>query len=200
MTARTLFSTLFASLVVFMALPGNGFAGGAKQPPMIFSTDMSGGDLQFLATAAEQGLLQATLGVLAADHAKSSEVKEYGQTLAKHHAVQNERIKLLAIKKGVTLPSGLNPHQNAIAEKLSKLDGLKFDKAYLEEVIQDQQAYAMVFQQATQSSDPEIKSFATASLVEIKQNLALLRKMTGIARPDPTPVRFRVIAPEPEKN
>lgn len=218
MKARLLFPISFAILAAIMALPGNGLASGAKQPPVVFSTDLSGGDLQFLTSAAEQGLLQATLGVLAADHAKSSEVRDYGQTLATHHATQNEQIKLLAIKKGVAIASRLTPRQNTVAEKLSKLDGLKFDKAYLEEVIQDQQAYAAVFEKAAQSDDPDIKSFVMKSLPEIRHNLELLKKMTGFAptgeasphfrtdtapTPAPSPdgsLHFRGSTPDPNKN
>lgn len=156
-------------------------AGEPKAPPVLFSTDISGGDLQFLTSAAEQGLYQASLAALAADHAKSSEVKEFGETLAKHYAGQNERLKLIAMKKGLTIPSKLSANQNASAAKLAHLQGLKFDKAYMEEMVQDQQTYVALFEQATQSHDAEIKSFATASLPGLKQHLELVRKITGIA-------------------
>jgi len=184
MIARTSLSLFLALTFAFFALPGAGFAADAKNPPMIFTTDVSGGDLKFLSSAAEQGLLLATLGVLAADHAKSSEVKDYGQALAKNHATQNERIKLLTIRKGITTPSaGLTKKQNKIADELSKLEGLKFDKAYLEEMVQELQVYAATFELATQSRDPEIKSFATLALPNVKKDLALVRQMTGMAAP-----------------
>jgi len=195
--------SLLCTFLAMVAVAVNGaFAAdptdaSARNQSPFFSTDLSGGDLQFLTSAAQQGLLQATLGVLAADHASSSEVKEFGQNLAKHHAAQNERIKLLAIKKGVTLPSGLTPRQNKTADSLSKLEGLKFDKAYLEEVVSDQQDYIAVFEEGTLSRDPEIKAFATTSLPGLKQNLALVKKMAVIAPDGGAGLHFRVGAPSP---
>jgi len=182
-------------LSLYIAFVSRGVAGDApKKPAMIFSTDMSGGDLQFLNSATEQGLFQATLGALAASRAKSAEVKEFGQTIAKHHATQNEQIKLIAIKKGFTLPTGLTQQQNATTDKLAKLQGLKFDKAYMEEMVQGQQSYVTIFEQAAQSHDADIKSFAIASLPVLRQHLALVRDITGVSPRSGSTLHFRTDA------
>ena len=190
MTVRRLLPCLF-----FAAFACMGTAADApKKPALIFSTDMSGGDLQFLNSATEKGLFQAALGALAASHAKSDEVREFGQTIAKHHAAQNEQIKLIAIKKGLSLPAGLTRQQNAAVDKLAKLQGLKFDKAYMQEMVQDQQDYVTIFEQATQSQDADIKSFAIASLPALKKHLALVRNITGVAPRSGSGFHFRTDA------
>ena len=184
--------------VLLIAGACEGFAGDpVKKPSEIFNTDLSGGDLQFLNSAAVQGMVQVALGSLGADHAQSSEVKDFAQTIAQHHAGQNEQIKLIAMKKGVLIPSSLSPKQNAVADRLSRLQGLKFDKAYMEEMINQQQAYEVIFEQATQSRDDDIKSFAVAELPAIKEHLALVRNITGIAPVSAGAPHFRIGIPGP---
>ncbi|MGB8354777.1 MAG: DUF4142 domain-containing protein [Chthoniobacteraceae bacterium] len=202
MTPRLVLPLFLASLAVVAAhgaIASDPTDASARRPAF-FSTDVSGGDLQFLKSAAEQGTLQATLGVLAADHASSSEVKDFGEALAKHHTTQNERIKLLALKKGVTITNGLNLQQNKIASSLSKLNGLKFDKAYMEEIINDQQTDITIFEEGALSHDPEIKAFATTALPGLRKNLDLVKKMAGIAPEGGAGVHFRVVAPAPSSS
>lgn len=197
MSMRLLFPAIF-SLAIFSAAQ-NGQAGDEKKPPLIISADISGNDLQFLRSASEQGLLEANLGELAEMRAQSSEVKIFGQTLAKYHATQNEQLKLLAIKKGVTVPASLNPRQSSLAERLTKLQGLKFDKAYMEEMIVEQQNYDALFEQATQSGDPDIKSFVNTALPSIKQHLALVRNITGVSPRAGTVPHFKIEVGDPAK-
>ena len=162
----------------------------AKKPPLI-SSDLSGGDMQFLTSAAEQGNVQAALGELAVTHAQSPDVKAFGQALAKENAVQSEQIKLIAINKGLALPESLIPKKNSAAAKLEKLKGLKFDKAYVEEMLTQLQNYEAIFEHATQSEDPDIKSLATSALPAIKQRLAFLNHTAGNPSATSTP-HFRV--------
>jgi putative membrane protein len=189
-------SILFSLLLI--APFRHGDAQDAKKPALITS-DLSGGDLQFLVSASEQGRVQAELGELAVTHAESSDVKTFGQALAKENAVQSEQIKLLAINKGLTLPENLNPEKNPAARKLEKLKGLKFDKAYVEEMLVQLQNDDAIFERGTQSRDPDIKAFAASVAAVIKQHLAFLSHAAGNAPPvasSPTP-HFRVNVGDP---
>jgi putative membrane protein len=194
MNARHIPPVLF-SLLMFLSFR-DGFAQTAKKPP-IFSSDLSGGDMQFLVSASQQGQLQAVLGALAGSHAESADVKAFGITLAKENAVQNEQIKLMAIRKHFTLPENPEAEKNPSAVKLQKLQGLKFDKAFILEMLTQEQNYADIFERATLSQDPDIKAFAAATLPVIKQHLAFLGHSTGKA-PSGTPTpHFRVNVGDP---
>jgi putative membrane protein len=194
MKARRLPPILFSLIILASSREAN--AQAANKPP-VFSSELSGGDMQFLVTATQQGQVQAALGELAETHAESADVKTFGQTLAKENAIQSEQIKLIAIKKGFTLPENLSSEKNATIGKLEKLKGLKFDKAYMQEMLQQEQNYAAIFEKATQSGDPDIKSFAEVALPAIQQHLAFLNHTTGNAAPSGTPVHFRVNAGNP---
>lgn len=193
MKARRLPTILFSSLLIVSFRDGN--AQDTKRPPLI-SSDLSGGDMQFLISASEQGNVQAALGELAVTHAQSADVKAFGQALAKENAVQSEQIKLIAINKGLALPENLSPKKNPTTGKLEKLKGLKFDKAYVEEMLLQLQNYAAIFDKATQSRDPDIKSFATGALPTIKEHLAFLSHTTGNAPASGATPHFRVSVPD----
>lgn len=171
-----------AALLLCLAMPVAHLRADSPKKPL-FSSDLSGGDMQFFSSAMQQGTLQASLGQLAVARAQSSEVKTFGQTLMREQALQNEQVRLLAIKKGFTLPENGNTNKNPIADKLSKLQGLKFDKAYMEEMYLQQQSYVTIFEQASQSRDPDIKAFATATLPTLRQHLAFLKGTTATAPP-----------------
>ncbi len=196
MKARRLAPILFSLLLLVSSREAN--AQAVKKPPM-FSSDLSGGDMQFLVAATQQGQTQAALGELAETHAESADVKAFGQTLARENAIQSEQIKLIAIKKNFTLPENLAPEKSPVTGKLEKLQGLKFDKAYMQEMLQQEQNYAAIFEKAAQSGDLDIKSFAESVLPAIKQHLAFLDHTTGNAAaiPSKTPVHFRVEVGDP---
>lgn len=185
MKASRIITILFASLLVVPLDAGH--AQDARKPGLITS-DLGGVDMQFLVAATEQGRVQAELGELAVTHAQSPDVITFGRALAKENAVQSEQIKLLAINKGLNLPENLNPPKNATAAKLDKLKGLKFDKAYVQEMLVQMQKCETIFEGGTQSHDPDIKAFAVSTLPVIKQHLAFLYHTTGAAPPSsPTP-------------
>ena len=165
MKARRLTTILFLLLPV--AALRSGHAQDTKKPGLITS-DLGGVDMQFLVAATEQGRVQAELGEIAVTHAQSPDVVTFGRALAKENAVQSEQIKLLAINKGLDLPENLNPPKNAAAAKLDKLKGLKFDKAYVQEMLVQMQKCETIFEGGLQSHDPDIKAFATSTLPVIK--------------------------------
>jgi putative membrane protein len=175
------------------------WAADQKRPQMLFNTDLNGGDLQFLMSAAEQGLVQTGLVDLAKSHARSSEVKDFIEVLGKQRAEQNEQIKRLADGMGIVLSVTLTKQESAAIEKLGKLEGLKFDKAFMEEMTKRQQDYASLFEQKTQSEDSHIKAFVTATLPVIKQQLALARNISGISPRAGTQPHFRTGNATPAK-
>jgi putative membrane protein len=181
----TLFFTPVAGLTPTHAADSNPSGG------VIFSTDLGGNELQFLNQAAAQGVMQANLGELIAGHAQSSEVKALAQTLAEQIGSQNEAVRLVAIKKGLTVPSSPNSRQKATLNKLAALDGLKFDKGSMLEMVQEQQDYVDLFEKGTLSQDTDIHALAVKLLPEVKQQLSLLRKLTGAAPRTGSATNFR---------
>lgn len=181
------------SFVIFVFIFGTlSQAQESRKTAPLFSTDLAGGDLQFLTSVGEQGMLLANMSELAANRAQSAEVKKLGHAVAGQYASQNEQVKLVAIKKGITIPSAPNSFQKAQLDKLAATEGLKFDKAYMEEMTRQQQSYLALFEQTGRTTDPDIKSLVEKLMPVVKQQLSLFRSMTGTAPRGAATPRFRI--------
>jgi len=154
----------------------------AQTPPLsLLTTDMSGSDLEFLNTAAEEGLGQAALGDLASKRADAGPIKTLGEALSKDHATEGEGLKRLAAEKRVSLPATVSPRQKQIDRKLAMLAGEKFNKACMDQVIEVQQRQIAAYEAGARSEDADIRKFAEKSLPPLKEHLLLAKKIAGIA-------------------
>lgn len=107
-------------------------------------------------------------GKLGAQRAQSKEVRDYGTMLAQVHTEVRQKGRDLAKKLGVTpaLPRGdQSAQQHAAAmEKLGKLNGAEFDRAFL----QHEQAYHTAVLNAVKTTllpaiqNQELKDFVTS--------------------------------------
>ena len=79
-----------------------------------------------------------------------------------------------------------------MAARLDKLNGPKFDKVLMEEIIAVNQKAVATYEAALNSSDEEIKAFANEGLALATEKLMLANKMSGTGRrSDPLPA-FRI--------
>jgi len=131
----------------------------------------------FMHEAAIGGLAEVELGRLASEKASSDEVKQFGQRMVTDHGKANTELKTLAAKKGVTLPTDLDAKHKQTVEKLSKLSGAAFDRAYMDEMRKDHKKDVSEFREQSMSgSDPEIKSWAAATLPTLQEHMQLAER------------------------
>ncbi len=90
-------------------------------------------DKKFLKDAAMGGMLEMELGKLATQKASSDEVKQFGQKMMDDHTRANDDLKQLAAKENVKIPDSIDSRHQARIDKLSKLSGPQFDKAYMKD-------------------------------------------------------------------
>ena len=169
--------------IVALASTASAWAAPTAQPPplSLFTSDMSGSDLEFLNTAAEEGLRQAALGDLASKRAEAGPIKTFGEALSKDHAAEGADLKRLAAEKQVSLPATVSPRQKQIDRKLAMLTGEKFNKACMDQVIEVQQRQIDAYEEGARSEDADIRTFAEKSLPPLKEHLLLAKKIAGIA-------------------
>src|SRR5581483_255211 len=98
---------------------------------------ISSADKTFITKAAEGGLAEVELGQLAKDKAQDPKVKEFGDRMVTDHTKANDELKSLASQKGVTLPTEVSAKDKAEKDRLSKLSGDQFDRAYMKYMVQD---------------------------------------------------------------
>lgn len=128
----------------------------------------------FMKEAAQGGLAEVTLGQMATSQAESKEVKDFGQRMVTDHSKANEELKKLAALEGVTLPTKMDDNAQATQQRLAKLSGAAFDRAYMEEMVKDHRKDVSDFQQqASRGDDPEVKNWAAQTLPTLEKHLDL---------------------------
>jgi len=75
-------------------------------------------DQHFMMKAAQGGMAEVQLGKLATQNASSQAVKDFGQKMVDDHSKANDELKGLAARKNVTLPTSLDPQDQATMDRL----------------------------------------------------------------------------------
>jgi len=94
-------------------------------------TSVPAADRQFVIKAAQGGAAEVKLGQLAQDKGSNQAVKDFGKQMVTDHSAANDELKSIASGKGITLPDTLNSKDQALYDRLSKMSGDQFDKAYI---------------------------------------------------------------------
>jgi putative membrane protein len=161
---------------------------GAAAMAALLTTSLSAADLAksdeaFMKKAASGGMAEVKLGEVAKEKGSRKDVKDFGAMMAGDHGKANEELKSLAQKKGVTLPPGPTGKHEAAVNKLSKLSGEEFDKAYIDEMVKDHENAVKEFEQVSGSAkDADVKAFATKTLPTLKTHLERIRAIKGGAK------------------
>jgi len=141
-------------------------------------TPMKPAERKFVMDAAEGGMAEVELGKLAKDKGSSDGVKQFGQRMFDDHSKANDELKKIASSKTITLPDSLDAKHKATIDRLSKLSGADFDRAYIKEMVKDHEQDVKEFQRESQSgSDPEIKDFAAKTLPTLQDHLRQIKEL-----------------------
>ncbi|MGE5640062.1 MAG: DUF4142 domain-containing protein [Clostridia bacterium] len=108
---------------------------------------------------AEADMAEVAAGKLAAEKAKSDDVKKFGQQMQDDHGQNLSEVQKLAQAKGIDLPSQPKKKDQALAKKLESQSGDRFDKAYMDAMVKDHKEDVKKLNAAAKSAkDPEIKA------------------------------------------
>jgi putative membrane protein len=136
------------------------------------ASGMSAADAAFAKEAAIGGMAEVELGNLAKEKAASSDVKQFGERMAADHSKANDELKQWAQQKNVTLPAALDAKHTALRDRLAKLSGAAFDKAYMHEMVLDHQQDVAAFKkESTSGTDADLKAWAGKTLPTLQDHL-----------------------------
>ncbi len=133
---------------------------------------LSSSDKQFLDKAAQGGAAEVELGQLAEQKSQDPKVKAFGERMVTDHTKANDKLQSLAQSKGITLPTQPNAKDKAEKQRLTKLSGEQFDKAYMNYMVKDHTKDVSEFRKESQSAkDPDVRSFASTTLPTLESHL-----------------------------
>lgn len=137
-------------------------------------------DKKFAKDVALTAMVEVELGKLAAQKASREDIKQLGQKIVDNHAKANDQLKEVAGKENIPIPDALDSKHQSRVDKLSKLSGENFDKAYVKEELKDHQAEVRDFSAEAQSgSDPNVRQFASNMLPTLQQELAMVKNLNN---------------------
>ena len=131
-----------------------------------------GSDQHFVMEAAKGGLAEVELGKVASQKASNDQVKKFAQRMVDDHGKANDELKSLAQNKNITLPTQVDPKDKAFEDRLSKLSGEQFDRAYMQHMLADHRKDVNAFRMESKSGkDPDVKSWAAKTLPTLEEHL-----------------------------
>jgi putative membrane protein len=135
-------------------------------------------DNTFAMKAASGGMSEVKLGQLAAEKGTNPAVKQFGERMVSDHSKANDELKSVASQNNMTLPTDVSKTDAAVYERLSKLSGTEFDKAYAREMVKDHEQDIAEFQkESTTGKNPAVKEFASKTLPTLQSHLQEARQM-----------------------
>jgi putative membrane protein len=135
-------------------------------------------DRSFVAKAASGGMAEVKLGKLAEEKGSSQSAKDFGKGMVEDHSKTGDQLKEVAKEENIDLPSDLNTTDQAQYDRLSKLSGAAFDRAYAKAMVDDHTKDVSEFQhEGKTGKDDAIKEFASKTTPTLEDHLKQAREM-----------------------
>jgi putative membrane protein len=155
-----------------MSDSNSGSHSGSSMSSSSTKSNLSLSDKKFVRDAAQGGMAEVELGKLATEKASSDDVKKFGQRMVDDHTKAADQLKQVASSEGIQLPQGLSAKDKLTEERLSKLSGEQFDKAYMADMVKDHTQDVTEFQHESHSGkDAAVKNFASQTLPTLEDHL-----------------------------
>jgi putative membrane protein len=108
----------------------------------------------FISEMTVVGLTEVRLGQMAAERGERANVKAFGQMMIKDHSAANAELAKVAAELKIVPPTDIDKQHSELVERLSKLNGAEFDRAYLMAMVDGHQAVAAQLREWTTASRP----------------------------------------------
>jgi len=163
--------SLLSFTAILGALAVSGLSGATSD------TAISAADSHFAMKAAAGGMAEVKLGELALKNASSQDVKTFAQMMVDDHTKANDKLKQIASKDNINLPTSVEVKDQATYDRLSKLQGAAFDKAYMQDMVKDHKTDVAEFQkEANSGKNPDVKGFASETLPTLQHHLSMAQQ------------------------
>lgn len=129
-------------------------------------------------------MAQANINEVAAaarpDKAQTSEVKTFAQKMVDDHGAALTKVKTVAQKKGVELPTEPDAAHKALNSRLENQRGDAFDKMYMEYagVKDHEKVLSKLKSDASKIDDPDVKALANEHTPVVEQHLKSAEQMS----------------------
>ena len=161
---------------------GTGTAGstGAAGATGNRGAKMAGSDRRFVEKAMHGGQAEVELARMAQSRATQADVKAFAQRMQQDHGKANEELTQIVNAKFTPMDMKPDAQHRREADRLAKLSGAEFDRAYMRMMVEDHRKTVAEFEKAAKSAeDQQIKAFAAKTLPTLQEHLQLAQTVHG---------------------
>jgi putative membrane protein len=126
----------------------------------------------FASQASVIGKAEIELGQLALQKSQDADVRAYARRMVKDHTAADAKLKMIAAKENISLPTALDAEHKQVKQKLASLQGEAFDREYKQQMEKGHDKAVALFQSASQTRQmPEdLKEFAASTLSTLEDH------------------------------
>lgn len=152
----------------------------AKPASALIESDLDGRELSFLSRAIEFG---KTYGFLAEQVKRIAKpvMGDLRGDLLDTLAAQGKVLNSVAEMRKIKIPDAKGETEGRLAAKLGKLEGARLEKALLDSFRETDRQAVAIYEMGAQSEDLTIRKLCEQTLPKIREHLAKIEAMTGIA-------------------
>ena len=133
---------------------------------------------KFLANAMQDGMAEIAVCQLALQKSTNPAVKSFAERMIKDHSSIDEEIASLARSKNYKLPDSVSLKQRASYDLLKAHSGAAFDQTFMKHNVSDHEQDIKDFtDEANETQDAEVKSFALTTLKTLREHFELSRRV-----------------------
>ena len=130
-------------------------------------------DSQFLKKAAQGNMAEVAMGKLATQKAQSDDVKKFGQRMVDEHTKAEQDLEGVASKNNWTPPSDMSAMQKSDEQRLEKMKGAAFDRAYMQMMVKDHVGDVAEFKKESNNSgaNSDLRDYAKRTYPTLDDHL-----------------------------
>jgi putative membrane protein len=157
-----------AAAMAGTAAPTAGVAASPTAQPV------SSQDRMFMADASQINLTEIALGTYIQAHASTATVKDLGAQYARDHAAAQDRLRALASRLHVALPTAPGAQLGSIMSRIEAQKGRHLDVDFVRfSVVGHEAAIALTRKEQGAGSNPQVKAYAAYFLPMLQMHLKM---------------------------
>src|SRR5213075_454472 len=130
-------------------------------------------DSQFVTKAAQGNMAEVALGKMATEKSQNDDVKKFGQMMVDDHSKAEQELEGVASKNNLQVPKEVGAEQKAEQQRLEKLSGAAFDRAYMQMMVKDHVKDVAEFKKEANSTaaNSDLRDFAKRTYPTLENHL-----------------------------
>lgn len=132
---------------------------------------LSAMDKQFIRKVAQGNIAEVKVGRLALQKSKNERVRNIASMLVKEHSQAQEALKPIAASHNFAFPKDTDRKHKAMYNRLSRMSGAAFDKAFMKGQVKDHNATLALFRKEMEKGqDSHVRDYAAQFIVNIQNH------------------------------